>query len=97
MSIDNGGEREADREGLPLLVREGIRPCNRLGRRAWTVAGVVVGLGSGGGIAQIWSPSSSRGTNWPQVEHLGVGRFWDIRVGLEGSICAIMLLWKRLW
>lgn len=95
MLIDNGvsldtGEREADRDmeglGLPLLLRDGTRPCKRLGRRASTAAGVGKGLGSGGGRAQIWSPSSSRGTNWPHVEHFGIGRFWDMRPWLGDSI-----------
>lgn len=71
MLIDNGvsldtGEWEADEEverlGLPLRPGDGVRRCKRLGRRAATAAEVVTGLGSGGG-AQIWSPSSSRGTN----------------------------------
>lgn len=60
------------------------RPCNRWGRRDVAAAGDTVGfgkVGTGGGLAQMCSPSSERGTGWLQFEHLTVGRSWEMRAG----------------
>jgi hypothetical protein len=77
----------------------GRLPAMRFWYFCWKKEGEVGDMGGFGDAAgideeglQTWSPSSAMGTGWLQVEHLTVGRIWDILPGSgrgAARVCAM--------
>lgn len=75
-----GGWRGGGDAGFGLAL---TRFCSRRGRKEETV-GDVDGLGragTGGAASHVCSPRSVSATGWLQLEHLTVGRSWEMRLG----------------
>ena len=65
-----------------MRTGDATRFMSRWGRREVAAAGEMDGLGKvgrSGGLTQMWSPRSERGTGWLQFEHLTEGKRWEMR------------------